>query len=87
MRRKEPTDKEIEDLPDGYIEALERSMVFSAEVKHKLRDDFAIRILAGICAGDWQFAIQSPQDWDKQAVRRAYELADAMLKEREIDNV
>ena len=52
-----------------------------------LRDEFAIRIMAGICAGDWKFAIENPSDWDKHAVKRAYEIADAMLKEREIDNV
>jgi hypothetical protein len=52
-----------------------------------LRDEFAIQIMAGICAGDWQFPVENPNDWDKQAVKRAYELADAMLKEREIDNV
>jgi hypothetical protein len=52
-----------------------------------LRDEFAIQIMAGICAGDWKFAIENPSDWDKHAVKRAYEIADAMLKEREIDNV
>ena len=67
--------------------AKEHAAIISAELKLKLRDDFAIKILAGICAGDWKFAIESPSDWDKQAVKRAYELADAMLKEREIDNV
>jgi hypothetical protein len=86
MRRKEPTDKEIEDLPDGYIEALERAMTFTAEVKNTLRDDFAIRIMAGMCAGDWKFDT-SEKPWDQVAAARAYEIADAMIKEREISNV
>jgi hypothetical protein len=87
MRRKEPTDKEIEDLPDGYIEALERAMIFSAEAKHKLRDDFAKRIMAGMCAGDWKLDLTDGKTWDEKAAKRAYEIADAMLKEREISNV
>jgi hypothetical protein len=86
MRRKEPTDKEIEELPDGYIEALERAMTFTAGVKHALRDDFAIKIMAGMCAGDWKFDT-STKSWDELAVARAYEIADAMIKEREISNV
>ena len=87
MRRKEITDKEIEDLPDGYIEALERAMTFTAEVKHKLRDDFAIQIMAGMCAGDWKFDLSDGKTWDEKAAQRAYEIADAMIKEREISNV
>ena len=52
-----------------------------------LRDEFAIQILAGMCAGDWKFPAETPEEWDKIAVTRAYLLADAMMKEREIDNV
>jgi hypothetical protein len=52
-----------------------------------LRDDFAAKIMAGICAGDWQIPLPEGKTWDEVAVRRAYEIADAMLKEREIENV
>lgn len=51
-----------------------------------LRDEFAARIMAGICAGDWKFDT-SQNTWDEVAVARAYEIADAMIKEREISNV
>ena len=51
-----------------------------------LRDEFAIQIMAGICAGDWKFDT-SVKSWDELAVARAYEIADAMIKEREISNV
>ena len=51
-----------------------------------LRDEFAARIMAGICAGDWKFDT-STKSWDEVAVARAYEIADAMLAEREIENV
>ena len=52
----------------------------------KLRDFFAAQIMQGICAGDWKFDT-SEKSWDAIATRRAYEIADAMLKERKIDNV
>lgn len=55
--------------------------------ERRLRDYFAAKIIGGMCAGDWKFTIADVQDWDKQAVRRAYEIADAMLAERKIDNV
>ena len=51
-----------------------------------IRDEFAVRIMAGICAGDWKFDT-STKSWDEVAVARAYEIADAMLAEREISNV
>lgn len=51
-----------------------------------LRDEFAARIMAGICAGDWKFDT-SVKSWDQVAVARAYEIADAMIAEREISNV
>jgi hypothetical protein len=51
-----------------------------------LRDEFAARIMAGICAGDWKFDT-SEKTWDQVAVKRAYEIADAMIKERDISNV
>jgi hypothetical protein len=52
-----------------------------------LRDDFAAKIMAGICAGDWQIPLPEGKTWDEVAARRAYEIADAMLKEREIENM
>ena len=51
-----------------------------------LRDEFASRIMAGMCAGDWKFDT-SEKTWDAVAVARAYEIADAMINEREISNV
>ena len=53
--------------------------------KMNLRDEFASRIMAGICSGDWKFDT-SIKSWDKVAVARAYEIADHMLAEREIAN-
>ena len=51
-----------------------------------LRDEFAARIMAGICSGDWKFDT-SVKSWDEVASKRAYEIADAMIKESEISNV
>ena len=52
-----------------------------------LRDEFASRIIAGICAGDWKLDLTDGKSWDEKAVKRAYEIADAMITEREIENV
>lgn len=52
-----------------------------------LRDEFAARIMAGICAGDWKLDLSEGKTWDQMAVARAYQIADVMLKEREISNV
>ena len=52
-----------------------------------LRDEFARLILCGICSGDWKFDVSEGKTWDQMAARRAYELADAMMKEREISSV
>ena len=52
-----------------------------------LRDEFAIRIMAGMCAGDWKLDLSDGKKWEEAASKRAYEIADAMLKEREISNV
>lgn len=52
-----------------------------------LRDEFAARIMAGICAGDWKLDIPEGKTWDDMAVKRAYEIADAMLNERDITTV
>ena len=51
-----------------------------------LRDEFASRIMAGICAGDWQLPV-GEKLWAELAAAKAYEIADAMIKEREISNV
>ena len=51
-----------------------------------LRDEFAAKIIQGICAGDWKFDT-STKSWDEVAVARAYQIADAMIREREISNV
>jgi hypothetical protein len=52
-----------------------------------LRDEFASRIMAGMCAGDWKLDLTDGKSWDEKAAKRAYEIADAMLKESEISNV
>ena len=52
-----------------------------------LRDEFAARIMAGICAGDWKLDLSDGRTWDEVASKRAYEIADAMIKESEISNV
>ena len=74
------------DLETRHQIAKEHAVIISAEIKLKLRDEFAARIMAGICAGDWKFDT-SVKSWDEVAVARAYEIADAMIKEREISNV
>ena len=53
----------------------------------ELRDEFAAWVMAGICGGDWKFEIPEGKTWDALAAKRAYEVADAMIKEREIKNV
>jgi len=52
-----------------------------------MRDEFAVRVMAGICAGDWKLDLSNGKTWDEAASKRAYEIADAMLAEREISNV
>ena len=51
-----------------------------------LRDEFAKAIMTGIISADWKFDL-TEKKWDEIAAKRAYELADAMIKEREINNV
>jgi hypothetical protein len=51
-----------------------------------LRDEFAKSIMTGIIAADWKFDL-TEKTWDEIAARRAYEIADAMIKERDINNV
>ena len=52
----------------------------------ELRDYVATQVLQGIVAADWKFDIKD-KTWDEQAVKRAYELADKMLAERDITDV
>ena len=52
----------------------------------ELRDEFAKAIMAGIIAADWKFDL-TEKTWDEIAAKRAYEIADAMIKERKIKNV
>jgi len=52
-----------------------------------LRDEFAARIMAGICAGDWKFDVPEGKTWDQTAVKRAYQIADAMITERDITTI
>jgi hypothetical protein len=49
----------------------------------KLRDYLAASVLQGICSGDWKFDIKD-QTWDQIAAKRAYEIADIMIKAREL---
>ena len=51
------------------------------------RDEIASRIMAGICAGDWQIPLPEGKTWDDMASKRAYEIADAMLRERDITTI
>jgi hypothetical protein len=52
----------------------------------ELRDEFAKSIMTGIISADWKFDL-TEKKWDEIAAKRAYELADAMIKERKIENV
>jgi hypothetical protein len=42
----------------------------------------ATLIMQGICAGDWKFDVKE-KTWDEMAVSRSFDLAQAMLKERD----
>ena len=53
----------------------------------QMRDAFAIKIMAGICAGDWKLDLSDGKTWDAMAAKRAYQIADAMLEESVISNV
>lgn len=52
----------------------------------ELRDEFAKSIMAGIIAADWKFDL-TEKKWDEIAAKRAYELADAMMKERGVETI
>ena len=83
MIRKPIQDK---DLDERYQSSMAKVMAETQFLKTKLRDEFAIKVMAGMCAGDWKFDT-SEKTWDQVASKRAYEIADAMLNEREITNV
>ena len=53
----------------------------------ELRDEFAAKIIAGMCAGDWKLDVPEGKTWRQAAAKVAYEIADAMLAEREITDV
>ena len=53
----------------------------------QLRDEFASRIMAGICAGDWKLDVPEGKVWRQVAAKMAYEIADAMIEEREITTI
>jgi hypothetical protein len=55
--------------------------------QRRLRDYFAAKVMSGMCSGDWKLDLSSGKTWDEVAAKRAYEIADAMLAEREIENV
>ena len=74
------------DLETRHQIAKEHAVIISAEIKLKLRDEFAAQIMCGICGGDWKFDT-SIKSWDEMASARAYQIAAAMIKEREISNV
>jgi hypothetical protein len=84
MRKK--TQIEDKDLDERYQSSMAKVIAETQFLKTKLRDEFAAKIMAGICAGDWKFDT-SEKTWDEVAVARAYQIADAMIKEREISNV
>ena len=50
------------------------------------RDYFAAQIMSGMCGGDWKLDLSDGKTWDEQAAKRAYQIADAMVKERDITN-
>jgi len=83
MAIKKPIDA---DLELRYQTALEIAEIEAGYIRTRLRDEFAKAIMAGIIAADWKFDL-TEKKWDEIAAKRAYELADAMIKEREIGNV
>jgi len=74
-------------LDERVNESRERMLANIGFIKSHMRDDLASKIIVGICAGDWKFDLSNGKTWDEMASKRAYELADAMIKEREITNV
>ena len=81
------TDFEGKTLDERYMAAQVRAVAEIGFMKTQMRDDLAAKIITGICAGDWKFEITEGKTWAGLASAKAYELADAMIKEREIGNV
>jgi hypothetical protein len=81
------TDFEGKSLEERYKDSMARVAAYMAESKVASRDRFAIQIMSGICAGDWKLDLSDGKTWDQAAAKRAYEIADAMIKEREISNI
>lgn len=49
----------------------------------ELRDEFAMAVLQGICAGDWKFDLKDGEfTWVQIATMKAYEIADEMMEAR-----
>jgi hypothetical protein len=87
-RKKETsTDFEGKTLEERRKDSMARIAVYVAEAKTAMRDEIAKKVIVGICAGDWKLDLSDGKTWDEVAAKRAYEIADAMLKEREISNV
>jgi len=66
---------------------IEERSKFMTDRQRRLRDYFAAKVMSGMCSGDWKFDLSSGKNWDEVAAKRAYEIADAMLAEREIENI
>lgn len=81
------TDFDGKTLDERVNESRERMLANVGFIKSHMRDDLASKIIAGICSGDWKFDLSNGKTWDEMAAARAYEIADAMIKEREISNV
>ena len=43
------------------------------------REEIALQILNGACAGDWKFDVPTGMKWDVVAALRAFQIADAFL--------
>ena len=80
-----PFEERIKDMTLRSTIQMEARKIY-AENDLTVRDRFAKEIIAGIIAADWKFNL-TDKTWDEIAVKRAYELADAMIKEREVSNV
>ena len=81
------TDFDGKTLDERLNDSRERMLANVGFIKSHMRDDLASKIITGICAGDWKFDLSNGKTWDEMAAKRAYELADAMINEREITNV
>jgi hypothetical protein len=43
------------------------------------REQIALQIMNGACAGDWKFDVPTGMKWDAVAALRSFEIADAFL--------